>query len=321
MSSNSSSYSSSSSAAERFVGYYESFEKHPIGQLFADKNPNNGGEFKPIMATLINQCRDNPIPNFDLVILERNVQECYDRALAKKREGILLVQDFSVSEIAALYLYSTHSDFYSTLNAILRESDIILLWPFVDIIWLILLGLSKCPVYTDRDTVYRGVKKDLSATLQKNASVTWYAFTSCSTELGTLQDDQFMGNGLANPEHRSNVAICMTTTRARNIAPLSSHPEEKEVLFPPNTKFTVISSAYLGNNLTQYLLREEPPEDPILHYGETKFQDYIAKWRFYGSSGNTTTSPNTSTAPISPAAMDPQHSSGVRLLCSDFEFN
>jgi hypothetical protein len=270
--------------AERFVGYENNVNIATLVKLFRGKDPNNVGDFRQIIANLIAHFNVHPLPEFDLEALEANMNICHEAAANMKLTDPASVQAFHESEIAALCLYTSHSDFYRVLNAALRMPKRDNLTPFVDIIWLILSAISKCPLYTSSDTLYRGVKADLTKELVIDKVVTWHSFTSCSTGLNTLNEPQFLGQS----GHRSIFNIRMTTTRARDISTLSLFPGEKEVVFPPNTRFRVIDCVALGNDLTQYLLREEVSFDPILKYGDTPFQEYRAREYTMGNSSPAT---------------------------------
>lgn len=307
------------------VARLESFELPTqlpaVVRLFRGKTQENGGDFRETVTRLIAHFHSNPIPDFDLEELATNMNICLEAAQEKRRNDPSL--QIPESELAALSLYTAHSDFFRVLNAKLRDSIRESVLPFVDIIWLILLGMSKCPVYVDSDMVFRGVRLDLSSIIKENSVITWHQFTSCSTNMNTMQSALFLGE--EGP--RSIFLIQMATTRPRDIAPFSLHPSEREVVFPPNTRFRVVGSAKLGDNLHQYQLREEEAYDPILRYG-VNLADYRSRLHLnlpliappetatpVAENATQTPPPPASTAIVADASLGDDFSSIMNRLC------
>jgi hypothetical protein len=167
----------------------------------------------------------------------------------------------SVVEAAALLLYSADSKFYSMFNSKLRGQDRQQLKPFIRVIWLIMHALSKCPVSVKRH-VYRGINADISADYPKGRTITWNAFSSCTTSLDILENEVFMGT--TGP--RTLFSLELTTNRGRVIAEASFHSNEEEVLLPPNSRFIIESSFCSADGLTILHLKELEPLDPILDF-------------------------------------------------------
>ncbi|CAF0830689.1 unnamed protein product [Adineta steineri] len=104
-------------------------------------------------------------------------------------------------EAASILLYTIewepkHKSFYIILNNTLRAADRQLLKPWFLYLRLIMTSLAKLPSDSNRLTVYRGVKLDLSAQYPKGSTVTWWGFSSCTTSVDVLSNEQFLGNGL-----------------------------------------------------------------------------------------------------------------------------
>jgi len=152
--------------------------------------------------------------------------------------------NLTVDEIAALNLYTTESydrpeSFYFILNGALRSNERIKTKPFLLIIKLILSALSKLPVF--EGTVWRvmdGV--DLRQFYQKGKTVSWNAFTSCTTDLGVC--GAFMSHGL-------RTLINIQVTKAFTINDYSAFPTEHEVLVPPDSNFRVVDVLETGVGL------------------------------------------------------------------------
>ena len=56
--------------------------------------------------------------------------------------------------------------------------------------------------------------------------------------------------------------------RARDISRYSAHPEEKEVVLPPNSRF-IVTGVLPQGELSIVNMREVAPLDPILEFGAT----------------------------------------------------
>jgi len=135
----------------------------------------------------------------------------------------------------------------------------LLLDPFVDYLWLLMHGLSKCP-RPNVPLVYRGVRSGVGATYQVGDVITWCSFSSCTTQAEALENDMFLGMSGARTEFH----ITLTTNRARSIRHLSLMPDEEEILVPPNTRLRVMGRADRGHGLWVVQLLEEPCLAPIL---------------------------------------------------------
>ena len=145
------------------------------------------------------------------------------------------------AEAAALALYTMDGPFYLLLNAKLRDRDRNKLRSFIAIIWLLMHAIRKCPP-CEQHTVYRGVKRDLSASYPNDRTVTWNAFSSCSLKVETLENEQFMGTF----GERTLFSIQLTTGRCRNISACSMVPQEAEVLLPLNTRLKVCIALFVN---------------------------------------------------------------------------
>ena len=95
-------------------------------------------------------------------------------------------------ETAAISLYTHESELYPTLNDLLRQHDRKRLKPFFPYLRLLMDARRKLPRHVG--TVWRGVKGvDLRSKYQKGSEVYWWAFSSTTKELSTLQNPNFLG--------------------------------------------------------------------------------------------------------------------------------
>ena len=169
------------------------------------------------------------------------------------------VDSLSIEEAAAVCVYSMEFGTYKGLNKLLREENRDLLRPFVNYLWLLMHGLSKCP-RPKATLVYRGVPCGVSASYIVGSVVIWSSFSSCTTDVAVLESAMFLGK----EGERTEFHITLTTNRARSIRHLSVMPGEDEILLPPNTRLRVTGRADRGHGWSVVQLQEERCLDPIL---------------------------------------------------------
>eukprot|EP00747_Dinoflagellata_sp_TGD_P186390 gnl/TRDRNA2_/TRDRNA2_43389_c0_seq1.p1 gnl/TRDRNA2_/TRDRNA2_43389_c0~~gnl/TRDRNA2_/TRDRNA2_43389_c0_seq1.p1 ORF type:complete len:444 (+),score=107.23 gnl/TRDRNA2_/TRDRNA2_43389_c0_seq1:64-1395(+) len=155
-------------------------------------------------------------------------------------------------EAGVLNLYTMESELYSTLNARLRDRERPKLKPFFPFLQLMLLARAKLPKFAG--TVWRGVKGvDLRKQYPKGKEVYWWAFSSTTKELSTLQNPMFLGTKgvrtVFNIQVLSGVDICRYSV-------FQGEQSEAEVLLFPGTKLRVVDSMDMGHNLFQVQLQE-----------------------------------------------------------------
>ena len=155
-------------------------------------------------------------------------------------------------EAGALNLYTHESELYGRLNALLLQRDRSRLKPFFPYLKLVLDAKHKLPRY--EGTVWRGVKGiNLLSKYPKGKEVYWWAFSSTTKELSTLQNPQFLGQtGL-------RTIFNIQVKRAVDIVPYSifqGSDSEAEVLLFPGTKLRVVDSIDVGSGLCMIHLEE-----------------------------------------------------------------
>ena len=167
--------------------------------------------------------------------------------------------------IAALQMYTLEfrgTSVFAALNEALRSKVRARCVPFRRYIWMLMHAMREAPAF-DGATIFRGVHEDLRATYKKGRTVTWSGFSSCTSSLDVLQNEQFCGAS----EERTIFIIALTQGRARSIADVSMVETEDEVLLPPNTRVLVDSTLDAGGGLVLVSLTELEPLDPILSFG------------------------------------------------------
>jgi len=154
-------------------------------------------------------------------------------------------------EAGALWLYTAESDFYPTLNRLLRTRDRSALKPFFPYLQLMLTARSKLPKYTG--SVWRGVKDvDLRDKYPKDKEVWWWAFSSTTKQLHMLTNTKFLGTSGVR------TVFMIEIVNGVDLQRYSAFQDEAEVLLYPGTKFKVVDAMDMGGDLFQVHLKELP---------------------------------------------------------------
>ena len=171
-----------------------------------------------------------------------------DAFIASERGAELARTDTSglgltADEAAALTLYTMEGAFYKRLNELLRARERAGLQPFYPFLRLMLEARDKLPRYAG--VVWRGVQGvDLRGDFPKGKEFYWWAFSSTSKELSTLQSPQFMGTSgvrtIFNIQVRGGVDVSRYNLYDGG---------EAEVLLYPGTKLVVIDNMEMGGGL------------------------------------------------------------------------
>jgi len=189
-----------------------------------------------------------------------------DKRISMSAEVLASVSVISVDEAASVYAYTMESGPYKVLNKLLGEQNRQQLKPFVEYLWLLMNGLSKCPRPTV-PLVYRRVPSSVSTTYVVGRVITWWSFASCTIRLAAFKNKKLGGIS----EVWTEFHITLTTNRARNIRHLSATPDQNEILLPPNTRLRVMDKADRGGGLWVVQLLEEPCLDPILVFRDQQW--------------------------------------------------
>jgi hypothetical protein len=166
----------------------------------------------------------------------------------KKLDGYL-----TLDEAAAVRLY-TMQCLYQQLNAALRSEKRAQVTPYYSYLKLLLTALWKLP--SEKRLVYRGVKNDISAQFDKGKKFTWWGLTSCTSALGVLQSDVFLGK---SGNRTMFIIECMD---GKAIQKYSHFSNENEVLLLPCSYFEVLDNIDQGNGLHAIHIKQIQP--PVL---------------------------------------------------------
>ncbi|CAF3151571.1 unnamed protein product [Rotaria sp. Silwood2] len=171
------------------------------------------------------------------------------------------VDELTQDESASIMLYTMSwkpldKCLYFALNDTLRSPDRQQkLEPWFLFLRLFLSALYRLPPLSK--TVYRGVKLDLSKRYIKGETIVWWGFSSCTTAIGVLQSELFLG--MTN----TRTMFALQCQSARDIRKHSYYPAEDEVLLMAATQFKVVSCLKQGN-LEIIQLEEIRPPFPLL---------------------------------------------------------
>jgi hypothetical protein len=168
----------------------------------------------------------------------------------------------SIDESAAIRLYTIewerpHRSLYSMLNQTLKEDDRECLRPYFKYLKLFLTALAKLPCAPPL-TVWRGVAKNLSAEFPPGTPVTWWAFTSCTTELTVLENNVYLG------KTGSRTLFSVEAINGRTIRVHSHFVTEEEILLLPGTQMIVQSQFSPAPDLHIIHLKQVLPNEVLL---------------------------------------------------------
>ena len=173
--------------------------------------------------------------------------------VAKSRYDPQSSNGLTVDQAASIILYTMEWEpqnqcLYVVLNTALRTEDRRKLKPWFSYLKLMLTALSKLPSSSRR--VYRGVKKDLSGEYTKGEQLLWWAFSSCTLSVETLENEQFLG------KTGVRTLFSIECTSGKDISPYSYFAAEEEILLPPARQFRVVACLQLGTDLHMIQLKE-----------------------------------------------------------------
>jgi hypothetical protein len=193
-----------------------------------------------------------------LVPILPNVQ---NQAYIAKERCKKPADDLTPDESAAIMLYTMGGRpldqcLYIVLNNTLRSPDREgMLEPWFLYLRLFLNALFRLPPL--RETVFRGVKGDISKNYVQGKKFVWWSFSSCTTTINVLQSNLFLGKTGA----RTIFSIQCETIR--DIRKHSYYPNENEVLLLAATEFEVVGCLD-QDELCIVQLKETHPPHPLL---------------------------------------------------------
>jgi hypothetical protein len=168
----------------------------------------------------------------------------------------------TIDESAAIRLYTiewdgSHRSLYSMLNRTLKKDDREHLRPYFKYLKLLLTALVKLPCVPPL-TIWRGVTKNMSAEFPPGTPVTWWAFSSCTTELTVLESNIYLGNA------GDRTLFSVEAINGRTIRAHSHFVTEDEILLLPGTHMIVQSQFSPAPDLHIIHLKQVIPEEVLL---------------------------------------------------------
>ena len=170
--------------------------------------------------------------------------------------------ELTIDESAAIRLYTMeweapHKSLYSMLNYTLKNDDRELLRPYFKYLKLFLTALVKLPCVPQL-TIWRGVTKNLSTQFPPGTSVTWWAFSSCTTELPVLENNMYLGS------FGDRTLFSVEAINGRTVRDHSHFVTEDEILLLPGTRMVVQSQFSPAADLHIIHLKQIVPEEMLL---------------------------------------------------------
>ncbi|CAF3409088.1 unnamed protein product [Rotaria sp. Silwood2] len=189
---------------------------------------------------------------FDKKRLQTNVWVAKERC-KKPADG--LSQDESASIMLYTFEWDTNQhSFYFLLSQTLRTEDRQKLKPWFLYLKLFVTALSRLPPVTD--TVYRGVKADLTDQYKPNNSSIWWGVSSCTDNIEVLQSEQFCG------KTGTRTIFMIKCSNGRSIKNHSYYNQENEILLMPGSYFRVDGRYDPSEEFHMVQLTEiKPPHD------------------------------------------------------------
>ncbi len=168
----------------------------------------------------------------------------------------------TIDESASIRLYTIewdgpHRSLYSMLNHTLKNDDREHLRPYFKYLKLFLTALVKLPCVPPV-TVWRGVTKNLSTEFPPGTLVTWWAFSSCTTELTVLENNMYLGNT------GNRTLFSVEVMNGRTVRAHSHFVTEDEILLLPGTYMIVQSQFSPAPDLHIIHLKQTIPEEVLL---------------------------------------------------------
>ncbi|CAF1345706.1 unnamed protein product [Rotaria sp. Silwood1] len=220
------------SLPKRMLAPIEGYEKAPLVSLEE--------AVKPLVKIV-------PKVERNVFVVKQNCQEPED--------------DLTPDESASIMLYTyesmPHEDsLYVKLNETLRSEQRKNLIPWFLYLRLILTALARLP--SKRRSIFRGVKENLWADYPLGKVFIWWGFSSCTSSIGVLENEQFFGK----TGNRTLFQIECTT--AKDIKKHSFVTGEDEILLLPARQFQVTSCLDTGSGLHIVQLTELKPQFNLL---------------------------------------------------------
>jgi NAD:arginine ADP-ribosyltransferase len=165
-------------------------------------------------------------------------------------------------ESASIRLYTMewnddHASLYTVLNRALRAHDRKELRPWFKYLKLLLTALTKMPC-AEPQTIWRGVRQNISDAFPRGAEVIWWSFSSCTRTLTVLESELYLG------KTGDRTLFSIEVLNGKNVCAHSFFPNEDEILLLPGTYMEVRSQLNPSTDMYIIHLRQEIPKTMLL---------------------------------------------------------
>lgn len=242
-------YSTNNSSSQLRRRFFD-FDEEPYKMLM----PIQGYEGKPLVSL-----EEAVAP---IVSMVPNVEQMVQ--FAKEHCKKIPDNHLSLDESASLMLYTMEykvheQSLYVVLNATLRAENRQKLTPWFLFLKLILTAFGRLPP-SKRSVVYRGIKKDLTRDYRKGETIIWWGFSSCTSTMTALENEQFLGST------GDRTFFTIECANGKDVKKYSIVPNEDEILLPPARLFQIVSCLDQSDGLYMIQLKEIEPLHPLLEY-------------------------------------------------------
>ncbi|CAF1059313.1 unnamed protein product [Adineta steineri] len=167
--------------------------------------------------------------------------------VAKERCESVPPDDLTQDESASIILYSMEWEPHEKMRK---------LKPWFSYLKLVLTALEKLP--SRRCTVFRGVNLDLANQYTKGKKFVWWGFSSCTTSIEVLENEQFLD------KTGQRTLFTIECDSGKDISNHSYYQSEQEVLLLAARQFTVVACLRPAPGLHMIQLKETKPPITLL---------------------------------------------------------
>lgn len=208
---------------------------------------------------LLHKADPRSVPDLNKEWLEQAITNSLVYGRMKKRDG-LSVDELAVIRLYTMEAYQREQSFYFMVNRALRSTNRREVWPFAPMIWLLLNALKATPKRPET-TLFRGIRAgDMATKYNAGDLICWNSFNSCTTSVAPLS--VFMG--MTGKRIQFVITPHPVHARYRSISQYSQSPNEEEVLYLPNSLFSVQAVVQLADDLLQVQLKEEDSHEALI---------------------------------------------------------
>ncbi|UJR34731.1 hypothetical protein I4U23_027508 [Adineta vaga] len=202
---------------------------------------NENREFRQLF-TSVSQYMNEPLVSLEEAC--HPLKSCLGEELEKniiisKSNSKFSADNLTIDESASIRLFTMEwkikeNSLYTKLNQTLREDN-----------------QMNLRLYSlQNQTIWRGVRANVSNDYNRNDEITWSGFSSCTNSIQVLESSTYLGRAGAR------TLFSIESSNGKSIRAHSYFFGEEEILLPPGTKFKVIGKMISKDNFCIIHLRE-----------------------------------------------------------------